>query len=85
MRKTFCIDQTDFRLAEYDDRLQVNSIHPYDETEYHWAYSTNGSTWRICRERRLVTTLGPSAPEQVAEKLLELDHAAGLTPRRAIW
>ena len=81
-----------------DGTLQVTSIHPYDETEYHWAYQASKSCWRICRSvqrgcrtvNEVVSTVGSMSgseitPETIAQFLLEADEKAQLKPRRAIW
>ena len=48
--RTFEIEGTRFHLTDRGDgTLQVTSIHPYDETEYHWALQASKSCWHICR------------------------------------
>ena len=80
-----------FRLREdADGRLQVNRVSPYDETEYHWAIMRTPTSWDVLRNGRRVTTLRHEhgttfEAEEAAAQLLNLDAAAHLTPRRAIW
>lgn len=86
---TFQIKGTRFRVtAREDGRLQVTSIHPYDETEYHWALQVTKSRWHIFREGRLVTTILEHSEinsEQIAHCLLRADLEAKLIPWRAVW
>ena len=74
--------------------LQVSSIHPYDETDYHWAYQASKSCWHICREGGKVSVVvsvvvsmdgSEITPETVAQFLLQADNDAQLKPCRAIW
>lgn len=67
--------------------IQITSVHPYDETEYHWAIQTeDGKKWIIYRDRKQVTTVdGSMDEEQVAKELLKLDRAANLKRRGGIW
>ena len=87
--RAFEIEGTRFHLTDRGDgTLQVSSIHPYDETEYHWARQASKSCWHICHCGHRVKTLQEHTgvtPEQVAHCLLAADREAGLTPRRAIW
>ena len=66
----------------------VHSIHPYDETEYHWARKSPAGMWKVYRRGQLVTifakTLNLDA-QQVAARLQNLDDQAGLTRRGGIW
>lgn len=42
--RAFEIDRQRFHVTERTDgKLQVSSIHPYDETEYHWAMQASKS------------------------------------------
>ena len=73
----------------------VTSIHPYDETEYHWALKSPAGMWKVYRRGKLVTIFGKSLnlepeqvalePEQVAARLLNLDRQAHLTRTGGIW
>jgi hypothetical protein len=64
----------------------VQSIHPYDETEYHWArQGVTGHSWFVFLDGKRITTLGTLTREQVAQELLNLDKAAHLTRRGGIW
>ncbi len=88
MRDTFVIDRQLFSTG-IDPRTgtpDICSIHPYDETEYHWARrSATGRSWFVFREGKRVCTLGALTREQVAAELLKLDRQARLTPRGGIW
>lgn len=88
-----------FMVHEHEDgTVDVSSIHPYDETEYHWARKSAGKNfWRIIREGRHVSTISafvgdrpdeaaePLSPQQIAYFLIKADEDAHLEPRRAIW
>ena len=88
-----------FHVYEMEDgSVQVTSIHPYDETEYHWAHKLAGKNfWRINRAGRHVSTISafigdrpdedaePLSPQQIAYFLIKADEDAHLEPRRAIW
>ena len=53
--RAFYIGRQRFHVTDRGDgTLQVSSIHPYDETDYHWAYQASKSCWHICREGRKV-------------------------------
>jgi hypothetical protein len=65
----------------------LRTIHPYDLTEYHWAYSDGGIDWQIYltvapgtrwakHERR--AWFRNTDPARVVEKLREFDRQAGL-------
>lgn len=89
--RAFYIGRQRFHVTDRGDgTLQVSSIHPYDETDYHWAYQASKSCWHICREGRKVSVLASMdsseiAPETVAQFLLKADSDAHLKPRRATW
>ena len=89
--RSYEIEYTRFHLtARTDGLLQLASIHPYDETEYHWAIMRTPTSWDVLRNGRRVTTLRHEhgttfETEEAAAQLLNLDAAAHLTPRRAIW
>ena len=88
--ETFAIGAQRFS-AEIDPRtgtVCVQSIHPYDETEYHWARKSPAGMWKVYRRGKLVTIFGKSLnlePEQVAARLLNLDRQAHLTRTGGIW
>ena len=85
---SFEIGHTRFHLtARTDGLLQLTSIHPYDDTEYHWAILRTPTSWDVFRNGRRVTTLRHEhgTTFEAAAQLLNLDAAAHLTPRRAIW
>ena len=88
--RNFEIEHITFSLNASGGRLYLQSLHPYDETESHWAFmDTHDGSWRVYRAGRYQITLGSAwerlSPEQAAVKLLAIDRAAGLKPRRAIW
>lgn len=80
--RAFYIGRQRFHVTDRGDgTLQVSSIHPYDETDYHWAYQASKSCWHICREGRKVSVLASMdgseiAPETVAQFLLKADSDA---------
>ena len=88
-----------FNVYEMEDgSVQVSSIHPYDETEYHWALKLAGKNfWRINRAGQHVSTISAFvgdepdhdaealSPQQIAYFLIKADEDAQLKPRRAIW
>lgn len=86
-----------FMVHEHEDgTVDVSSIHPYDETEYHWARkSPRSGMWRIIREGNTVSSVGtfigntsvcePLSPQQIAYFLIKADEDAQLKPRPAIW
>ena len=89
--RAFEIKGTRFHVTDRGDgTLQVSSMHPYDETNYHWAQQVSKSCWHIYREgyRRsvLCSVDGDEiTPEAVAQFLLQSDQDAQLKPRPAIW
>ena len=86
--KTITVDRQRFGI-ETDPRTGtpcVSSIHPYDETEYHWArQGITGHSWFVFRDGKRITTLGTLTREEVAAELLNLDRQAHLTRRGGIW
>lgn len=92
MRRIDTFRGTQFRVTETDNGLvMISSIHPYDETEYHWARQVSESTWHIIRNGRRVFPpfecflTGRDAQEQIEMLLLQADEDAHLRPTRAIW
>ena len=88
--RSFQIEGIEFTLNGDNGRMYLQSHHPYDLTDYHWAVmDPHEGSWRVVRAGRYQITLGSAmtrlSPEQVATKLLALDRAAGLKPRPAIW
>jgi len=87
--RAFEIKGTRFHVTDRGDgTLQVTSIHPYDETEYHWAHQASKYSWRIIREGRVVKTIlehTEITPEQIGHCLMRADLEAKLIPRTAIW
>lgn len=89
--RAFQIGRQRFHVTDRGDgTLQVSSIHPYDETEYHWAQQASKSCWHIYRtggKRRVLCSIDSDeiTPEAVAQYLLQLDREEQLKPRPAIW
>ena len=89
--RAFYIGRQRFHVTDRGDGiLQVSSIHPYDETDYHWAFQASKSCWHICREGRKVSVVASMdgseiTLETVAQFLLQADNDAQLKPRHAIW
>ena len=94
--RTFTVDkqrffiQTDWRTGT----PYIQSIHPYDETEYHWArrepLKGGSRAWRVYRNGKRICSLWMTGTpldeeEAVARKLLNLDAEAHLTRRGGIW
>jgi len=65
----------------------ISSIHPYDETEYHWAKQNTDGTWTVYRDGKLITKLDSDDMTwgEVAEELLKLDKKAKLERTGGIW
>ena len=96
MSKTFTVDRQRF-LVGTDPRTgtpYITSIHPYDETEYHWArrqaLKSSLREWRVYRNGKQVCTIWLEGTplneeETVARKLLNLDRQAHLTRTGGIW
>ena len=89
--RAFQIGRQRFHVTDRGDgTLQVSGIHPYDETEYHWAQQASKSCWHIYRtggKRRVLCSIdgGEITPEAVAQYLLQLDREEQIKPRPAIW
>lgn len=89
--RAFQIGRQRFHVTDRGDgTLQVSSIHPYDETEYHWAQQASKYCWHIYRtggKRRVLCSIDGDeiTPEAVAQYLLQLDREEQLKPRPAIW
>ena len=88
--KKFTVAKQQF-CSQIDPRTgtpYVRSIHPYDETEYHWARKSPAGMWKVYRSGKQVAIWGKSlnlTEEQVAERLLNLDKAEGLKRRGGMW
>lgn len=65
----------------------IRSIHPYDETEYHWAKQNGNGTWTVYRGGKLITKLDSDDMTwgEVAKELLRLDKEAKLRRTGGIW
>ena len=92
MRRIDTLMGTQFRVTETDNGLaMITSIHPYDETEYHWARQVSKSTWHIIRNGLRVLPsfecayTGKDAHSQIEMILLQADEDAHLKPIKAIW
>ena len=88
--RAFQIGRQRFHVTDRgDDTLQVSGIHPYDDTEYHWAQQASKSCWRIYRCGKIVTTVceykGEITPEEIAFCLMRADLTAGLISWNAVW
>ena len=89
--RAFEIGRQRFHVIDRGDgTLQVTSIHPYDNTDYHWALQASKLVWHIYRSGRRVSTVGhlngsEISPEVIAQFLLQADRDAQLKPRPALW
>ncbi len=72
----------------------ISSIHPYDETEYHWArreaLKSSLREWRVYRQGKRVCSIWfegtpLNEDELVARKLQNLDEQAQLERTGGIW
>lgn len=88
--RTFRVGGQLFSARTHDDgRVYVQSIHPYDETEYHSARFSGleDDFWEIRLNGRFVGRTrdfydgADLLPEDVAAVLLDLDERANLKPR----
>ena len=94
--KTITVDRQRFGIKT-DPRTGtpcISSIHPYDETEYHWArresLKSGTREWRVYRcGKRVCSIWLEGTPfdeeETIARKLLNLDAEAHLTRTGGIW
>lgn len=75
------------RIPEFENTWFVKSVHPYDNTEYHWAKYKDGDsnvTYVLGRkvvDRKTQTVKNDNDLFEVARHLIELDRKAGLLPR----
>ena len=88
-REYFMVDRQEFGCA-IDDRTgtpYVYSIHPYDETEYHWARKGTGRIvkWHVFRDGKFVSSVPNCSVEEIAERLMDMDSKAGLHRTGGIW
>ncbi len=93
---TFAIEKQRFSY-QIDRRTGtpcIQSIHPYDETEYHWArrepLKSDKREWRVYRNGKRVCSIWLTGTvlrekEIVAQALLNLDNGAHLTRLGGIW
>lgn len=75
------------KIPEFENTWFVKSVHPYDNTEYHWAkYKDGESNVTYVLDRRVVdrktqTVKNDNDIFKVARHLIELDSSAGLTSK----
>lgn len=75
------------KIPEFENTWFVRSVHPYDNTEYHWAKYRDGDsnvTYVLDRkvvDRKTQTVKNDNDIFEVARHLIELDSSAGLTSR----
>ena len=68
------------------DTIYISSIHPYDETNYHWARQNKDGSWGIYRAgRQCVLIAEKASEEEIAQALLGFDNALGLKRTGGIW
>lgn len=85
------MDGVKFSIYEYTSgpkagKVQISSLHPYDDADYHWATSKDsGKTFRIYIESpgKYVETFTNDSPtyDKVMARLNELDRAKKIKPR----
>ena len=77
----------DKRVPKFEGKWFVESVHPYDNTEYHWArYDDKDSSTTYFLKGSVVDRTSHVINNdrdvvEVARHLLELDQDAGLLPR----
>ena len=80
-----------FSKTRIDGTIQIISVNPYDETDYHWARRTPGSTrWQIIRAGKTYDwAIGENGAalttEEVCKLLDQMDKAANLHRTGGIW
>lgn len=80
-----------FSKTLIDGTIQIISVNPYDETDYHWARLAPGSTrWQIIRESKTRDWVagedGASlTTEEVCKLLNQMDKDANLHRTGGIW
>lgn len=86
-------DNQAFGIHVDGDKIQVSSIHPYDESEYHWAKSMDdGETYIIYINGKMVEMFDDTYGDQasggfndIMAELVRLDKEANIKPKKAIW
>ena len=73
--RSFEIEHTKFSLESRRGLVYLQSLHPYDDHEYHWAARDTDGGWRVFKGDRYRMRLAPMEPEAAAEKLLACDRA----------
>ncbi len=62
----FDIGRQHFHVTQRSDgTLHVSSLHPYYETNYHWAYQASKSCWHICRESKKVSVVASTSGSEI--------------------
>ncbi len=93
---TFTVGKQQFfrRIDQRTGTPSITSIHPYDETKYHWArrepLKSGLREWRVYRDGKRVCSIWfegtpLNEDELVAGKLLNLDAQAQLHRTGGIW
>lgn len=63
-----------YHISKYDDNTaQITKSRPYDDAEYYWAKLRDGAWYIIFKGKRVDTMAVDSEPDQVANKLAELN------------
>ena len=86
-REYFYVDGQKFGCAT-DDRTgtpYIYSIHPYDETEYHWARERQDGSWNVYRNGKHISVVGICTAIEIAKHLMEMDNKVGLHRTGGIW
>lgn len=85
-REYLTVDRQKF-VVKSGNITSISSIHPYDETEYHWAKQNADGTWNIYRDGKFITKLDSDDMTwgEVAKELLRLDKEAKLERTGGIW
>lgn len=83
----------EFGIHITGDEIQVSSIHPYDESEYHWALSKDdGETYIIYRDGKMIEMFDGTEQDQdnggfndIMAELIRLDKKANIRRTGGIW
>lgn len=81
---SFWVGSTKVSVTKYfDGAIYVKTHHPYDDADYHWAMSTDGTIFKVCLGRQYVTTFDADEGDfkEVALGLIELDKRANIKPK----
>lgn len=87
MSKPIVVDKQRFLVdISPDTNLPyIVSIHPYDETEYHWARQLKNGNWLVVLNGKWIVILSPMTERDVAAELLALDRKAHLSRTGGIF